>query len=263
MLRSLFNKSRAQINRENARKSTGPKTPAGKASSSRNALKEGFSASFAIVAPEDQQCYDGFLVNLRVELHPQGVHEEDLFRRISLASWNIRRIEKLTLALYEEQGLDPLASDDPAIVAKLERYTRHQTLNERSYCRGVKQLRLLQNDRAANAQPAPPSPLPDLEQTGGQPVAEPPAGCPNSAANPNLEAHDSKCDKTKPDLKPESPPLQTSRRTTLPRNRNLKSPTPAIIPTGSTWFSAESTTPEDPSSSSAHPEPARGHTTRR
>ncbi|MCC6391619.1 MAG: hypothetical protein IT167_13550 [Bryobacterales bacterium] len=206
MLDSLFNKSRAQINRENARKSTGPQTPAGKAASSRNALKEGFSASFAIVAPEDRQCYDEFLVNLRDELHPQGVQQEDLFRRVSLASWNIRRIEKLTLALYEEQGLDPLASDDPATVTRLERYTRHQTLNERSYYRGVKQLRLLQNDRAADAQPAPPPPLPDLEETGSHPAADPPAVCPDSAANPDPEAHDSKCDKTKPDLMLECPP---------------------------------------------------------
>ncbi|MCZ2150693.1 MAG: hypothetical protein LC126_23325 [Bryobacterales bacterium] len=196
MLGSLFNKSRsrAQINRENAKQSTGPKTEAGKAASSRNALKEGFSASFAIVVPEDQPCYDEFLVKLREELQPQGVQEEDIFRRISLASWNIRRIEKLTLALYEEQGLDPLASGDPATVTKFERYTRHHTLNERSYFRGIKHLRRLQDSRPSihPSQPESVPVAPRPEQ--GQPPSKP------------LQAADSQSDKTKPAGSPDSPP---------------------------------------------------------
>ncbi|MCC6393715.1 MAG: hypothetical protein IT167_24165 [Bryobacterales bacterium] len=203
MLGSLFNKSRsrAQINRENAQKSTGPKTEAGKAASSRNALKEGFSASFAIVAPEDRQCHDEFLVNLREELQPQGVQEEDLFRRISLASWNLRRIEKLTLALYEEQGLDPLASDDPATVTKLERYTRHQTLNERSYYRGIKHLRLLQNSRPSIHHSAP-------VQPESVPVEAEPEPAPEQSMPPSEppQTTDSQSDKTKPAESPDSPP---------------------------------------------------------
>ncbi|MCZ2147095.1 MAG: hypothetical protein LC126_04905 [Bryobacterales bacterium] len=197
MLGSLFNKSRsrAQINRENAKQSTGPKTEAGKAASSRNALKEGFSASFAIVAPEDQQCYGEFLAGLRAELQPAGVRQEDLFRRICLASWNIRRIEKLTCALYDETGGDPLASDDSAVLAKLERYTRHQTLNERSYYRAIKQLRLLQNSR----------PVGDPPQTVSEPVTEqspPPAASPSTPR----ETENSKNDKTKPAGSPAPPP---------------------------------------------------------
>ncbi|MCC6365379.1 MAG: hypothetical protein IT165_17840 [Bryobacterales bacterium] len=201
MLDSLFNKSRtrAAINRENARKSTGPKTEAGKAASSRNALKEGFTASFAIVAPEDQQCYEEFLANLRAELQPAGTQEEDLFRRVSLASWNIRRIEKLTFALYEETGADPLASDDPAITSKLERYTRHQTLNERSYYRGIKHLRLLQDSRPA-AEPPHTTSEPATEQS------HPPAGDTVSAPATPPQASDSKNDKTKPAETPAPPP---------------------------------------------------------
>jgi len=210
MLGSLFNKSRtrAQINRENAQKSTGPQTPAGKAASSRNALKEGFSASFAIVAPEDQQYYDEFLIKLREELQPQGVQEEDLFRRISLASWNIRRIEKLTCALYEETGADPLASDDPAIVTKLERYTRHQTLNERSYYRGIKHLRLLQESRPSTPESAPVETVPEPATEPGQPPSEP------------LQAADSKSGKTKPAESPDSPPQNQ------PANQQVPDPAP-------------------------------------
>jgi hypothetical protein len=207
MLGSLFNKSRtrAEINRENARKSTGPKTEAGKAAVSRNALKEGFSASFAIVAPEDEEFYDQFLAGHRAELNPQGAQQEDLFRRITLAAWNIRRIEKLTLALCEESGVDPLAEDDPSITAKLERYTRHQTLNERSYYRGVKLLSQLQKEAAARAECPPPEP--ETEQSHiPQDTPQPSGGDPNSSPNQPPEAADFANDKTKPQHTPEIAP---------------------------------------------------------
>ncbi|MCC6393180.1 MAG: hypothetical protein IT167_21445 [Bryobacterales bacterium] len=211
MLGSLFNKSRtrAEINRDNARNSTGPKTEAGKSASSRNALKEGFTASFAIVAPEDQQCYDEFLAGLRAELQPAGVQEEDLFRRISLASWNIRRIEKLTFGLYEETGADPLASDDPALVARLERYTRHQTLNERSYYRAIKQLRLLQDSRPTAWPSSPAQPESAPPRTTAEPETEQsqsPACNADSSLAASPQASDFKNDKTKPAETPCPPP---------------------------------------------------------
>ncbi|MCC6390408.1 MAG: hypothetical protein IT167_07380 [Bryobacterales bacterium] len=207
MLGSLFNKSRtrAQINRENARKSTGPKTPAGKAAVSRNSLKEGFSASFAIVAPEDEEFYHQFLAGHRAELNPQGAQQEDLFRRISLAAWNIRRIEKLTLALFDESDIDPLAGDDPAITAKLERYTRHQTLNERSYYRGVKLLSQLQKEASTPAE-CPPPEHETAQSHIPQDPPQPPGGAPESDPNQPSEAADSLNDKTKPEPAPEITP---------------------------------------------------------
>ncbi|MCC6366464.1 MAG: hypothetical protein IT165_23335 [Bryobacterales bacterium] len=207
MLGSLFNKSRtrARINRENARKSTGPKTAAGKAAVSRNALKEGFSASFAIVAPEDQEFYDQFLAGHRAELNPQGTQQEDLFRRITLAAWNIRRIEKLTLALYEEDGIDPLAGDDPAVIAKLERYTRHQTLNERSYYRGVKLLSQLQKEASAHVACPPPEPETEQSHIPNQ-APQTSGGDPESNPNQPSQAADSSNNKTKPQPTPEITP---------------------------------------------------------
>jgi len=159
---------RAEANRANAQKSTGPRTEAGKAASSKNALKEGFTASFAIVLPEEQSLYDAFLTGCRDELRPEGILEEDLFRRITLAAWNLRRIERLQQKLYTETGVDPLESDNPEVTAKLEHYARHQVLNERSYHRALKELRLLQDNRIAAAQlaktlPADIPPLADAE----------------------------------------------------------------------------------------------------
>ncbi|MCC6365133.1 MAG: hypothetical protein IT165_16590 [Bryobacterales bacterium] len=144
--------ARREANRANAQKSTGPVIEAGKAVSSKNALKEGFTASFAIVAPDEQSLYDAFVANYRAKLRPEGILEEDLFRRLLLASWNLRRIERLQHELYTKTGIDPLESDDPEIIAKLDRYARHQVLQERTYHRALKELRLLQDNRIAAAQ---------------------------------------------------------------------------------------------------------------
>jgi hypothetical protein len=226
MLGSLFNKSRAEINRENAQKSTGPKSAAGKAVSSRNALKEGFTASFAIVAPEDEEFYEQFVASHRTELNPQGAQQEDIFRRITLAAWNIRRIEKLTFALYEETGTDPLASGDPAILSKFERYTRHQTLNDRAYYRGVKQLRLLQKERSVQSAncPQPSAPTETAQQSHQPSVPETqPAAEPASPTKQPPEPENTG-DKTKPEPTPALPPQNA------PANQQSKDSAPQKEP---------------------------------
>ena len=65
-------RTRAEINRENARQSTGPKTNHGKATSSRNAFKHGFSAAFAVLPSEDQHAFEELLAALRAEHQPAG-----------------------------------------------------------------------------------------------------------------------------------------------------------------------------------------------
>src|SRR4051812_33616331 len=51
----LSDEERAAISRANARKSTGPKTPEGKARSSKNALKHGLRAEAFALPNEDAQ----------------------------------------------------------------------------------------------------------------------------------------------------------------------------------------------------------------
>jgi hypothetical protein len=164
--------ARREANRANAQKSTGPVTDAGKAASRKNALKEGFCASFAIVAPEEQSLYDAFAADYRAQLRPEGILEEDLFRRLLLAAWNLRRIERLQQKLYTETGIDPLESDDPGVIAKLDRYARHQVLQERTYHRVLKELRLLQDNRAAAAQLARTLPANTPPLAGAEAVSE-------------------------------------------------------------------------------------------
>jgi hypothetical protein len=83
-------------NRANAARSTGPRTPEGKARSSQNARKHGFTAStFAVVRLEDLN----EVANLREDLvnlyHPVNSQELFAVERIALAQQSILRAARL------------------------------------------------------------------------------------------------------------------------------------------------------------------------
>ena len=62
-----------KANRQNAKKSTGPRTPEGKARSSQNALKHGLLARDAVMADEDPAEYDrqGLVTEQLKQLGPE------------------------------------------------------------------------------------------------------------------------------------------------------------------------------------------------
>jgi hypothetical protein len=80
-----------QANRQNALRSTGPRTPAGKAKVSQNALRHGLSSLLPVLpgeSPNDWEAHrDGVLSSLR----PAGTLEEALAGRVALCLWRLRR----------------------------------------------------------------------------------------------------------------------------------------------------------------------------
>lgn len=99
-------------NRLNAQKSTGPKTPEGKARVADNALTHGLTAARPVLDSEDLADYDRFRAGMTARLAPAG-HIETLLadRAINLA-WRLQRVQN-----YETFILDNLiksAADNPA-----------------------------------------------------------------------------------------------------------------------------------------------------
>src|SRR5512137_2235557 len=98
-------------NRANAAKSTGPRTPGGKARSAQNARKHGFAAStFAVVRLEDLD----EIAHLRADLMAvyQPVNSQELFaiERIALAQQAILRAARLEASLFTtclNEAFDP------------------------------------------------------------------------------------------------------------------------------------------------------------
>jgi len=102
-----------QANRLNARKSTGPKTPEGKAAVAQNALKHGLSARRDVIITESQAEFDIHRSALLAEFAPQGPMESILADRIVTLSWRLRRAEAIqnqTIdAMHEKTNSSPLA----------------------------------------------------------------------------------------------------------------------------------------------------------
>ena len=101
-------------NRLNAQKSTGPKTPQGKAVVAQNALKHGLSARHDVIITESQEDFDLHRDSLLEELAPQGPMESILADRIVSLSWRLKRADRIQNqtfdAMDEQNKSNPLAN---------------------------------------------------------------------------------------------------------------------------------------------------------
>ncbi len=153
--------SPAQIdaNRANARRSTGPITEEGKARSSQNARVHGLCSRQLHIADEEEAAIFASLRGaLSTELVPVGELELLHFETILHSQWNLRRCrmnEAKLLASVPDPFLDP---ETRAALKTLALYTsRH----ERARQNALRELKPLQNERAArtNLAGSEPSPL--------------------------------------------------------------------------------------------------------
>ena len=89
-------------NRRNAQKSTGPKTPEGKARASLNAWRHGLTGQVATLPEEDRDAFQKFTRDIRLAYHPEGALETQIAQAIAEDEWRLSRaraIENNVLAL--------------------------------------------------------------------------------------------------------------------------------------------------------------------
>ena len=89
-----------QANRENALRSTGPKTEKGKAVSRCNALKHGMTATSILLPDEEQKVFEAFSANLYQDLQPVGALEGFLVERVVALAWRLKRIGRVETGIY-------------------------------------------------------------------------------------------------------------------------------------------------------------------
>src|SRR5260370_18378538 len=94
--------SEAQVaaNRRNAGRSTGPRTEAGKAAVSRNALRHGLTAEQVVLFDEEAEDLARFHDDMRRALDPADEVEEELVERIVLCAWRLRRVVRIEAGLF-------------------------------------------------------------------------------------------------------------------------------------------------------------------
>jgi hypothetical protein len=145
----------AQIaaNQANSKLSTGPKTPEGRARVSQNALRHGLTAKHLVIRPDEQEEFDSFQHELLAELNPQGPTEATVYQDLVHASWNLQRLRRLE-AESSLGTIDDLT--DAKTAAVLDRLSRYQSRAQRAYYKALKELRILQTNRALRATNLPP-----------------------------------------------------------------------------------------------------------
>jgi hypothetical protein len=135
-------------NQKNAALSTGPRTPDGKAASSRNATKHGLSSVFRVLAHEDQEEFDRLLEEMRAYHRPRDIHQRLLVDQMAKLQWLLARAQRLQAVAYDSlagvENDDPdtaivnaMRAANPDIIGRLERYAASA---ERSFYKAHREL---------------------------------------------------------------------------------------------------------------------------
>jgi len=123
---------------------TGPRTPEGKASSSMNALKHGFSSKKIIVMPGQEDDFKKLAADFIAEVRPEGALELTLFHQLLRDAWTLHRIELQEVEMASS-GRDPLF--EPDCEKLFDRIERYHARAQGGFHRSMRQLRTLQTNR--------------------------------------------------------------------------------------------------------------------
>ena len=156
---------RLAANRANAQKSSGPKTAAGKAKSSLNAVKTGLTGHTVLLPTDDAAAYQTHVERYREEFEPNGFLEEQVVQTLADTQWRLNRLPTLEsgfLALARRRCAPDLFADeaDGQIRAVLLEADAHELAQNslqnlhcqenrlrRQYALQLQELERLQNER--------------------------------------------------------------------------------------------------------------------
>jgi len=197
----MSSQKQIDANRANARNSTGPQTPAGKAAVRLNALKHGLTAQDAVLPFEDKNQFDEIAKSYEEHYKPLGPVEILLVQQIVMAAWRLCRVRAMETAAFELRlaehasgldhecrglsGLHRLASvflRDVRDANPLTVLARYETRVERSFYRALHELQRLQATRP----PAPLAPAPASENDSAKQSQIAPDSAPNPAPQNDL-----------------------------------------------------------------------------
>ena len=149
--------SPAQIlaNRENAKRSSGPRTQEGKLAASRNSLRHGLTGAQIVIPGEDASAYEELRQGLHHSHKPATEAERILVDQIAANAWRLmraQRVETAFLAKLVEGAGDPDVAIAVAFLEKpreLARMHRYVTTAQNAYFKAIAHLAKLQKERAA------------------------------------------------------------------------------------------------------------------
>jgi len=114
---TAVSEAKLAANRANAQLSTGPRSEAGKAVSSMNAVKTGLTGRTVLLPSDDAEAYRQHLAAYENEFKPVGLRECELVQSLADTQWRLQRIPGLEMAIYargREEFAEQFEDFDPA-----------------------------------------------------------------------------------------------------------------------------------------------------
>jgi hypothetical protein len=113
--RIMASEKQIAANRANAARSTGPRTPAGKAASSRNAARHHLLARSFVLKGECPKRFEAFVESFYAEYNPSTPTETALVDTMATARWRLIRMSNLEAAIIDhEYDSEPADLTTPA-----------------------------------------------------------------------------------------------------------------------------------------------------
>jgi hypothetical protein len=188
----MATEAQIEANRANAQKSTGPRTPEGKAVVSHNSVTHGLLARAGVIPGEQEDEFQAHREGLRKQLRPGAPLEDVLAERVVDLSWRLKRAardqEVAYAALYQkylenqpepsepdawQAALGRMIVEDFCGAAVLERLQRYERRIESGFYKALKELRQAAHQRQEAALEARLAPAPWEKQDGpAQPACQ-------------------------------------------------------------------------------------------
>ncbi len=154
---------RIKANRENAKLSTGPSTPAGKEVSKLNATRHGLTGRQVLLPSEDAEAYTAHMERFRRDLRPATERELELTQMLADTQWRLNRIPTLESSIFAvgrmryagmHKDFDPAIRDQVIDFYTLEQHARQlnnlsiqESRLRRNYAKDLAELETLQAER--------------------------------------------------------------------------------------------------------------------
>jgi hypothetical protein len=139
VLKRVLSEAQRLANRLNAQKSTGPKTPEGKAKSALNACRHQLTGQVTTMTEPDRVIYNVFLEGYMAEWKPEGATEIQLVTRIAHDNWRLNRAGAIEDNLFAIGSGDITYASDSHNYAEIE----DSFTQARTYRNEAKTLQLL------------------------------------------------------------------------------------------------------------------------
>ncbi len=141
--------TQAQIdaNRQNARKSTGPKTAEGRAKSAANSTRHGLQANPTTIFennPHERSQYDSLKAKLLKQCLPEGELELQAFERYVFALFQADRARQMEAEAQDRWSNEP---NNETLFTQMERIQKLGAAQERRADKALIELTKLQRDR--------------------------------------------------------------------------------------------------------------------